>query len=62
MSRYTKLRYQFEDLAMTDPQQRAVKKFRVFLTFPVTTCVLVIPSEVTAPLSFSITYIRDINE
>ena len=46
---------------MTDPEQRAVKKFRVFLTFPVTTCVLVLPSEVTAPPRFSITYIRNIN-
>lgn len=40
------------------PEQRAVQKFSVFLTFPVTTCVLMLPSKVGEPPRFSITYIK----
>lgn len=39
-----------------------MQKFRVFLTFPVTTCELKIPSLVTTPPKFSITYIKKIND
>lgn len=41
----------------TNPEHRAVQKFSVFLTFPVTTCVLKLPSHITAPPRSSITCI-----
>lgn len=51
----------YEDPTKTNPEQRAVQKFRVFLTFPVTTWELILPSQVTTPPKFSITYIKMIN-
>lgn len=38
-----------EVVKMTNPEHRAVQKFRVLLAFPVITCVVALPSEVTAP-------------
>lgn len=38
----------------TDPEHKALQKFNVFLTFPVTTCVHSLPSEVTNPPRSSI--------
>lgn len=51
--------YHLKDPNKTDPEQRAVQKFKVFLTFPVTTCVQRLPSAVTVPLRSSITYTQD---
>lgn len=44
---------------ITNPEQRAVQKFKVFLTLPVITCVVMHPSEVTVPPRDSMTYLYE---
>jgi hypothetical protein len=49
------------DQEKTNPEDKAVQKFKVVLTFPVTTWVLTLPSGVTAPPRVSITYTKGTN-
>lgn len=51
----------YKDQIKTHPEHKAVQKLRVFLTFPVTTCVLALPSDITIPPRVSITYEEEIS-
>lgn len=56
MYAHTKMGVKLQIVKKTNPEQRAVQKFKVLLAFPVITCVVALPCEVTTPPRSSTIY------
>lgn len=56
MYAHAKMGVKFQAVKITNPEHRAVQKFRVLLAFPVITCVVALPCEATAPPRSSTIY------